>query len=271
MFKILTPAPELATMVHGYWFIEDLPGKHAGSVIRTSPIPLAVLSVNIGRPNAAEDGSLVPDVSLLGLQSQNRAWRSWPETYFVMAMLTVPGLVRLFPHIGASSAGRLLDLGAITGDAPARSLKSNVSSAFEPRRIATVLDQWLISRLTDTQAIAQSKQISLAHSVLLQGGTVETAANLAETDRRQLHRLFHKHLGVGPKELASLERLHSSLLSVQAGSGDSENGFSDQAHQIRNWQSRLGVTPGAYARTARTTLTEHFGANNALSKIAYYF
>jgi AraC-like DNA-binding protein len=271
MFKIIPPAQDLATLVQGYWFVEDLPGEHAGALIRTSPVPYAVLSVNIGRPNAEENGCLVPDVSLLGVQSQNRAWRSWPETYFVMTMLTISGFVRLFPHIGPSSADRLLDLGAVIGDALAKSLKRNVSSAFEPQQIAKFLDRWLICRLSNMQAVSESLQIAIAHRALRGGETVEIAAKLAETNRRQLNRLFHRHLGIGPKELQSLERLHMSLQSVHTGLGDSENGFSDQAHQTRSWRQRLGVTPGTYSRATRTQLTEQFGINNPLSGIAYYF
>lgn len=271
MFTILPPDRCLAALVQGYWFVEDLPGEHAGSNIRTCPVPYAVLSVNLGRPNAEENGQLVPGVSLLGLQSQNRVWRSWSDTYFVMVMLTMPGLVRLFPHAGPFSANRLLELGAITGDAPAISLKNNVGSAFEPRRVAEVLDQWLRSRLGNSQAVPESKQMAIALHALQRGETVETAAKLAGTDRRRLNRLFRRHLGIGPKEFASLERLHSSLQSVQAGLGDSANGYSDQAHQIRSWRQRLGVTPGAYSRAARTQLTEHFGTKNPLSGIAFYF
>ncbi|SFB57186.1 Helix-turn-helix domain-containing protein [Rhizobium sp. NFR07] len=270
MFLILPPAPKLATLVHAYWFIEDLPGEYAGHLTRTSPIPLAVLSVNMGRPNAAEDGGLVPSVSFLGLQSRSRAWRSWSETYFVMVMLTIPGLVRLFPHTGSGTADMLLDLAALTGDAPAQTLKNGVGLEQEPRRIAALLDHWLISRMSNTRPISEGKQIAIAHSILKGGGTVETAAETAQVSRRQLHRLFLRHLGKGPKSLADLERLHSSLKSVQSDSGEPVLGFSDQAHQIRSWQRRLGVTPGAYAREARTPLADQLGAQGGSSGIAYY-
>lgn len=270
MFLILPPAPKLAELVHAYWFIEDMQGEYASRLIRTGPVPLAVLSVNIGRPNATEDGELVPGASLLGLQSRARAWRSCPETCFVMAMLTIAGLVRLFPHVGSGSADMLLDLAAITGDATAQSLKNSVGIEQTPQQIASLLDRWLISRMESTPPVPESKPISIAHSILRNGGTVDTAAKITQVNRRQLHRLFHRNLGVGPKLLADLERLHSSLKGVQSGYGDPVQGFSDQAHQIRTWRRRLGVTPGIYAGMARTPMTDYFGADNTLQSLAYY-
>jgi methylphosphotriester-DNA--protein-cysteine methyltransferase len=61
-----------------------------------------------------------------------------------------------------------------------------------------------------TRPISEGKQVAVAHSILKSGGTVETAAETAQVSRRQLHRLFLRHLGMGPKSLADLERLHSS-------------------------------------------------------------
>jgi AraC-like DNA-binding protein len=270
MFLVLPPAPKLTTLVHAYWFVEDLPGDHAGRLIRTSPAPLAVLSINMGRPNAAEDGSLVPGVSFLGLQSRSRAWRSWSDTCFVMMMLTIPGMIRLFPHAGSGTADMLLDLAALTGEATARSLKAAIAPEQDPRKIAAFLDQWLISRMAVTDAVSHGGQIVSAHAVLKGGGTVERAALAAGMGRRQLHRVFVRHLGMGPKELSDLERLHASLKGVQTGRGGSLQGFSDQAHQIRSWQRRLGVTPGAYARQPRTPLAGAFGVQDTASGIAYY-
>ncbi len=270
MLLILPPAPELAALVKAYWFVEDLQGEHAGRLIRTSPIPLAVLSVNLGEPNASEDGALVPSVSLLGLQSQARTWRSCADTYFVMAMLTVAGIVRLFPHAGSDSAGVLIELSAIAGDSSSQFLKTNINREQKPQDIAGRLDQWFISRLRSMCPAPDSAQVAMAHSILRRGGTVETAAEIAQISRRQLHRLFYRHLGVGPKEMALLERLHSSLRSVQSGCGDILEGFSDQAHQIRSWQQRLGVAPGAYTRAVLSPSPDDFAVHGALSGLAYY-
>lgn len=258
MLLALPPAPALSGLVLGYWFVQDLAGLHAGRAIRTSPMPLAVLSVNMGRPNAAEDGSLVPRVSMLGLQSCARSWRSWADTYFVMAILTVPGIVRLFPHAGLGSADRLLDLGAITGDALSGALADGVDPQAGAPAIAAWLDQWLTARLLKSPAVSEARRIVAAHQVLRQGGQVSLAAQAAQTDRRQLQRWFHRHLGIGPKALADMGRLHDSVLDVQRGHGDAGAGYSDQAHQIRNWRRHLDVTPGAYARQPRSALSAQF-------------
>ncbi|MEM8855064.1 MAG: helix-turn-helix domain-containing protein, partial [Pseudomonadota bacterium] len=232
--------------------MEDIPGAFAGQPIRTSASAFAVLSVNVGRPNACEDGTLIPPVSLLGLQPRARLWQSWQDTYFVMAILTLPGLVRLFPHTGSDSVHQLLDLGAIMGDGPADALSRAVCAAWKPAQMAKVLDRWLMERLDATTPVPEGRRLAAAHRVLHDGGSVARAAAAAEINRRQLQRWCHRHVGVGPKPLADLERLQKSLRTVQTSQGDGAAGYSDQAHQIRTWKRRLGVTPGAYRRTGRS-------------------
>ncbi|MCZ7171453.1 helix-turn-helix domain-containing protein, partial [Salmonella enterica] len=86
---------------------------------------------------------------------------------------------------------------------------------------------------------------------------MQDIARLTAVDRRQLHRWFERHLGLGPKQLMDLERLQSSIQAVQRGDGDALSGYSDQAHQIRNWRRRLARTPGGYARGGPSPLAEH--------------
>lgn len=270
MFVTLPPDPKLAPIVVAYWFIEDIAGEFEGQAIQTSPIPTAVLSVNIGQPNTTEDGSLIPRVSLLGLQSRARSWQSCADTYFVMVLLTIPGLVRLFPNTGPASADRILDLGAITGDALASSLSRNVTAAFEPRCIAKLLDQWLTSRLASTEAVSELRRVSAAHNVLRCNGSVSDAAETATANRRQLHRWFLRHTGIGPKELADLERLQNSLRSSQLRRGDPGLGYSDQAHKIRSWRRRLGITPGIYEKNGPSSVADHFKTDASRAEPAFY-
>jgi AraC-like DNA-binding protein len=261
MLLSMPSAPALRPYVVGYWFVQDLEGVYEGRAIRTSPHPGAVLSVTLGRPNAMEGGPLVPRAALLGLQSVGRGWRSWSETYFVMAMLTVSGLARLFPATGAASADTLLDLGAMLGDGPTHSLCDHVSAAWEPQRIANLLDRWLAHRLENTRPPADFTRMAASYELIKAGRQIQTIASATGVTRRQLSRWFDRHTGLAPKQLMDLERLQSSLRALQQKRGDALAGFSDQSHQIRCWQKRLGMTPRTYSRNTASEMAHHFGCS----------
>lgn len=252
LFSVLRPHPALGEWVSGYWFVQDLEGRHAGAPVRTAATPLAVLSVNLGRPNATGD-QLVPRVSLLGVQTRARSWRSWEDTYFVMAMLSPAGLARLFPGAGAASSDALLDLGEAVGDALTSRLAAAVQAAWSRPRIAQCLDEWLLARMEAVAVRAELRRLLRAQLALDGCGSVEQAAAAAGVHRRQLHRWYTQHFGVGPRQMMELQRLQASVRTVQRG-GDGADGYADQAHQIRSWRKRLELTPGAYARAAPSTM-----------------
>lgn len=262
MLRSARAHPALAGDVVGYRLVEDWAGVHAGRPIRTVPIPGAVLSVNFGRPNQLVGGPLAPRVSLLGVQSESRAWRSWERTSFVMAVLTLRGLVRLFPNAGGASAGQLVELGALVGDAVTHALADVCDAAERFDRIVNALDRWLLARLQTVQAPAE--RIVAALDALARH-PVDAVAQELGVSRRQLHRWSTRHTGAAPKALADLYRLEASLRAVQTGVGDALAGFADQPHQIRAWRRRLGVTPGRYVRTTGSEMARAFAAPDALS------
>ena len=238
----------LQHLVKGYWFLRDPCGLYQGQPIATGPFPGAVLSINIGRPNGIEGGPLVPSVALLGLQSASRRWRCWAGTNFVMAMLTLEGVVRLFPFVGVATADGLTDAGAVIGDAETQALHRHISAAPDDTAIAHALDDWFQRRLEALKpASGLPWGVAALHS-LQHGASVNGAAVRADVSRRSLTAWCETHLGFGPKRLAMLDRLHASLSSVQRGDGDGLDGYSDQAHQIRLWRSAYGVTPDRYRR-----------------------
>ena len=257
MFLARAPAPGLRGLVIGYWFLEDLLGAHAGAPIWTSPSPGAALTIHFGSPNATADGNPVPRASLLGLQTRARSWRSGPETAFVMVMLTVPGLARLFPETGLGTRDDLLDLGAVAGDHVAMRLVDGLVAAWQPARVAVELDRWLLARLDNRRAF-DSPRFAAAYAQLRLHGRVDAAAAAVGVSTRQLQRWALAYSGLTPKQLFDLERLHASLNAVQTGRGDPSSGYSDQAHQIRSWKRRLGTTPGQYARTRPSLMAAHF-------------
>jgi len=194
--------------------------------------------------------------SLLGVQTQARSWRSDVDTDFVMALLTPPGLARLFPGCAGDVVNSLADIGSLVGDGAARSLLDDASA--RPDNLVTSLDEWLRARLTGFGATPSTELLDAACRELARAPRVSIVADTLGVTRRHLSRLMSEHLGIGPKELSDLHRLDRSLRAVQAGD-DGGAGFSDQAHQIREWRRRLRTTPGRYARERRSSLAEAFG------------
>jgi AraC-like DNA-binding protein len=250
MFATRPAAAALAPFVTGYWFVEDLAGAHPCDVpIHTAPRPGAVLTVHLGRPNESELPVGAPAVSLLGVQSRARAWWSRGDCYFVMVMLSVPGVLRLFPGLGFALGDGMLELGSVLGDRATRRLRADVVGAFTPERIAARLDAWLLARLRSRPPVEELVRFTHAFDSLARTGRVDAAATAAGVSRRQLERWSARHVGHAPKALAGLFRLHESLHAAQTGLADPRDGFCDQAHQIRAWRGRLGTTPGRYARS----------------------
>jgi AraC-like DNA-binding protein len=259
VFSILSPAPSLRSLVQGYWFVRDLAGAYRGGPIRTTARAAAVLTINIGRPNLDAFGAMVPRASLLGIQTHARDWVSGPDTYFVMVLLTVRGLVHLFPCTGADTIDSVLDLGSLIGDRQGRGIVEDVALASHPRLIAAQLDNWLSRRLQATKPPVEAVPFAAACEMLKRDGRVCAVASEVGISRRQLQRWSQAHIGLGPKELADLERLQASVNSVQTGRGDPIAGFSDQAHQIRTWRRRLGITPGSYKQSPLSIMAAELG------------
>lgn len=255
MLALLKPSAPLLPYVDAYWCVRDVEGAHRDWPIATAPRPGGVLTVNLGRPNRTADGAATPVLSLLGLQTQTRAWRSDMDTHFVMALLTPAGLARLAPGQGEVTANAFIDLGALAGDRAASSLLADTSA--RPAAAGAALDAWLKNRLFHGRERPEAFLTDAACAVLARADRVDAAAGRLGVTRRHLSRVVSEHLGIGPKALLDLHRLDRSLSAVQAG-GDGADGFSDQAHQVREWRRRLGTTPGRYARQGRSELAAAF-------------
>jgi AraC-like DNA-binding protein len=261
MYLSILPTQALRPYVHGYWFVHDWDGAYVGRPINTAPHPGAVLSVNFGRPNEMDGRQIIPKAALLGIQTVARRWRAFPETYFVMAMLSVRGLVRLFPATGKGTTDRLSDLSDLIGDGSAHSLRLDLTSAWEPERICRQLDRWLLRRLETTKLPLELPRLVEAYRSLRIGKSVDKTASLIGLSRRQMNRWFHLHLCISPNQLRDLDRLDASVRAVQQGKGDPLALYSDQSHQIRNWRKRLALTPGSYRQESPSEMALLFGSS----------
>jgi AraC-like DNA-binding protein len=255
MLALLQPSPPLLPFVDGYLHVRDLAGDHRGRPIKTAPRPGGVLTVNLGRPNCTADGATTPISSLLGIQTCARSWRSHADTHFVMALLTPSGLARFAPGSGMDMADAVVDLGAIVGERTAGALVDVMHA--RSHALVAALDAWLLTRLLGERDRPELRLAQAACAALSRAKRVDVAAERLGISRRHLSRVISRHLGISPKALIDLYRLDRSLRAIQGGQADGIEGFADQAHQIREWSRRLGITPGRY-RQGRSALAKAF-------------
>ena len=87
---------------------------------------------------------------------------------------------------------------------------------------------------------------------------IETVARRIGITRRHLERQFREYVGLGPKHVARITRIHFALALLQrdAASSGAEIaaicGYSDQAHLIRECQELAGRTPQRLKTTDRS-------------------
>lgn len=98
----------------------------------------------------------------------------------------------------------------------------------------------------DERVIAAVRHVELAHGCC----PVEKLVKVAGVSERQLERLFHAHVGVGPKTLSRIRRfsyvfMQQEVLKANWADIASECGYADQSHLTRDFTQFAGAPPAA--------------------------
>ncbi|MEO1125327.1 MAG: helix-turn-helix domain-containing protein [Cyanobacteria bacterium J06639_16] len=262
----IEPHPQLRPYVLSYRIVEDILGEVAGTPIWTCPEPIGVLSANFGKRSYHESGEIHPKVGLLGVQTHTRQWISQPETSFVMAILTIPGMMTLFPEIGQESADNLLDIAGLWGDRRADKFWRCLPHKLRSDDVKSAMDGWLLNLLSAAPISMRKRRLQL-HQALISNQRIDTACAQLGITPRTLQREFQGHLGISPKQVMNLHRLQRSVkanlenVSQEPVSQSPVQEFADQAHEIRAWRRYLSRTPGRYRPENRSVLAKTFAAS----------
>lgn len=261
-YRCLPPHESLRRFVACYLMVEDLECLYERRRVRTCPEPLGVLVINIGAPDIHESGMPVPSVGVLGVQTRVRRWMLGGETFFVAAMLTIPGVMSLFPYLGGATNDALVDLSDLWGDKQANTLRQRIPHVWDPPSVKAAMDSWMLEKLFDAPEARSDVSLQI-HNALMWTQRVDLACKELGMTPRKLQRLFKHHIGIGPKRVLGLHRLQNSIWESRwnpATSSSALDGFADQAHLIRTWRQHLGITPGQYRKAGASKLANVFSA-----------
>ena len=231
------PPDDLAAFVEGFWSVRWDLDAGASFEQEILPYPCVNLSTAAGGFEVHGPGTKRFAALLTGC-GYVCGTKFTPSGFFAFAHAPMQHLVDKVISVEAVTGQSL----RVRRDADAAAVRVEVQTflrSFAPVRTA---DMALADRLV---RLAQEDR-SIARA--------EDLARAAAASVRSLHRLFERHVGVGPKWVVRRSRVQEAAERMARGEKidlaamAQELGYHDQAHLTHDFRAQVGFTPAAYAR-----------------------
>jgi AraC-like DNA-binding protein len=158
----------------------------------------------------------------------------------------------------------VLPLDCVAGAASARALRQRILDAPDADAKIAVAQAWLAARCGD---LVFDPSVDHMTARLHAGGRAGVAGLIDATGYTQRHvsALFRRWVGLSPKQFHRLRRFATLRAFIARGQFDWRSaprrpdwpdlavafGYADQSHMSRDFRDFAGMTPGAFAQTAR--------------------
>ena len=248
---LIAPPPALRGAVIGFFSVTGpsslgarrlLPDGGADLIFNFNPVQ--------GEPDAAAVGVLTAARTVVRRSSAGHE----PSELPLLGVAFAPGAA--FSWLGVplnELRDQVIALDQLWGRDSARLLET-LHEASTLRARVDQLSSFLSSRRRFSSTAAEDWIRAGVHVIRTRRGRLSMRELCAEigVGERRLQRSFRERVGLSPKELARIARLHATLARLQRGPPRSwseraaDSGFADQAHMIREFRRLAGQTPAAY-------------------------
>lgn len=192
------------------------------------------------------------DVHALGVQQtvHRKLIRGGQRT--VLARLHLGTYEAVLGVPAADTAGRIVALEDLWGDAAAQRLLDRLARAPDAVAAAAVMESAIAERTARADRPGARTQLAFNAAGRLGSANVATVAGDLGVSERHLRRVFREAVGVSPKTFARLTRFHRALGAAREKGATSwasiaaAVGYYDQAHLIAEFRAIAGATPRAF-------------------------
>src|ERR1700712_2336377 len=205
------------------------PGQIAPSTASASAVSALIvdecerdmLRVSIPRPEVhlvvrfgpAARGGL--DVHAMGVRQKAHRKLIRSGQRIVMARLRLGAHVAVLGVPASATAGRIVALEELWGDAAANRLCDRLAHARDTLAAAAILQNAIAERVAHANHKSHRTRLALDSAALLASANVNIVATMLGVSDRHLRRVFRESLGVSPKTFARLVRFHHALSSAR--------------------------------------------------------
>lgn len=191
-----------------------------------------------------------PNALIIGASSSAAMVQLQGQMHGLSITLLPGATMALFGLPAGELAGTAVSLHELLKD-DAAPLGERLATAAGAEARVEVLWSVLLQRLPRRPSTA-SAQVAKAIGVITATGDRVRLSDVADTigvGERRLQQLFHTHVGLSPRGMGRLSRLHHLLRALRRRPADGwaalavDAGFYDQSHLVNEFQSLCGVTP----------------------------
>lgn len=196
---------------------------------------------------------------ITGLQSTARTFIPQSDTHTLLVVFEPFGAFALLGCPMNEIAEDHVGLDAIFPARHCREMSDRLREGRSNREMSEIVQSFFLKQLERVRQRPHALIMQATRQIADDHGRqrIEDLAGDLGVSRRHLERLFLREIGVGPKEFASLTRFDWLLNQLPRRRSWAalayEAGFADQAHFVRHFVARTGITPQEHARSLLLT------------------
>ncbi len=266
-YQTFQPHSDLSALVKFYWTLEVPfdPNNQKQKIIPDGCIEMTFnLKDKIKRYTSENDFIVHPDSMVMGQRT---------KSYFIEPIGDVDSFAICFYPYGfanfvSTPLEELVDIEipieSLFGEIPGKTLEQKIIQAKNTQERIEIIESFLLDRLHQHSTIENLVQTTV-DVLLATNGTSSIHKILKDepSKRRQLERNFKKQIGISPKQLGKVLRLHTALKMLLDEKESLtniayESEYFDQAHFIKDFKEFIGITPKEFLGNENMALATLF-------------